>query len=68
MYLVRISFTNRFGSPFSWDFECATDDYMEACNEAILTFYSGLTEPEREDAAHTLRIHAHPNYLPKWRR
>jgi hypothetical protein len=64
MYLVRIGFMNRYGSAFHWDFECTTDDYLEACDEVVRVFCSGLTEPELEDAAHTLRIHAHPNYLP----
>jgi hypothetical protein len=34
VYLVHISFTNRFGSPFSWDFQMETEDYAEAIDEA----------------------------------
>lgn len=65
MYLVRVSFTNRFGSPFHQDFQMDTDDYLEACDEAMNVFCSGLTESELEDAAKTIRILAHPNTLPK---
>lgn len=43
MYLVPISFTNRYGSPFHWDFQVETDDYAVAVDEAVLTFWSGLT-------------------------
>jgi len=64
MYLVRVSFINRFGSPFHWDFQMETDDYAEACDEAVRLFWSGLTESEREDAIQDIRILAHPNTLP----
>jgi hypothetical protein len=64
MYLVRISFTNRFGSPFSWDFEVESDDQEEAISEAVLIFWSGLTRKERWDALHDLHVIAHPRWLP----
>lgn len=60
MYLVRVSFTNRFGSPFSWDFRMETNDYEEAISEAVLIFWSGLTREERWDAVHDLHVIAHP--------
>ena len=65
MYLVRISFTNRFGSPFHWDFQMQADDYAQAIDEAVLIFWSGLTREERWDAAHTLDVLAHPDFLPQ---
>ena len=64
MYLVRVSFTNRYGSPFHWDFQVETDDYAKAIDEAVLTFWSGLTVDERWDAAQTLSVLAHPYSLP----
>jgi hypothetical protein len=45
-----------------------TEDYAEAIDEAVLTFWSGLTFEERWDAAHSLDIVAHPNFLPPERR
>ena len=65
MYLVRISFTNRHGSPFHWDFTIETDDYGRAVDEAMLTFWSGLTLEERCDAAQTMTIMAQMQYLPE---
>jgi hypothetical protein len=65
MYFVRVSFTNRFGSSYSWDFQMETDDYAVAIDEAILVFWSGLTRDERWDAGHTLSVLAHPNFLPQ---
>ena len=64
MYLVRVSFTNGFGSPFHWDFQVETDDYAVAIDEAVLAFWGGLTSDERSDAVHTLRVLAHPYCLP----
>lgn len=58
MYLVRVSFTNRYGSPFHWEFQCASDDYAEAMDEGVLLFWSGLTDTEREDACETIEVHA----------
>jgi hypothetical protein len=55
-YLVRCSFTNRFGSEFSWMFQVATNDYRVAFDEAVLCFWSGLTRSEREDACETIHI------------
>jgi hypothetical protein len=65
MYLVRVSFVNRHGSPFHWDFQVQTDDYAVAIDEAVLTFWSGLTSEERWDAAQTLSVLAHPYFLPQ---
>jgi hypothetical protein len=65
VYLVRVSFTNRHGSPFHWDFRIETDDYATAVDEAVLTFWSGLTLEERCDAAETFNIMAHMYYLPE---
>ena len=42
-----------------------TEDYAEAIDEAVLTFWSGLTFEERWDAAHSLDVVAHPNFLPQ---
>lgn len=64
MYLVRVSFTNRHGSPYHWDFQIETDDYGRAVDEALLTFWSGLTLEERCDAADTYTIMAQMYYLP----
>ena len=64
-YLVRVSFVNRYGSPFHWDFYIETDDYGRAVDEALLTFWSGLTFPERCDAAQTFNIMAQLRYLPE---
>ena len=66
MYLVRISFVNRFKSKFSWDFQMETDDHEEAISDAVLVFWSGLTEQERWDAVHNLDIVAHPKRID-WR-
>ena len=65
VYLVRVSFTNRHGSPFHWDFRIETDDYAQAVDEAVLTFWSGLTLGERCDAAETFNIMAQMYYLPE---
>jgi len=65
VYLVRVSFTNRHGSPFHWDFRIETDDYAQAVDEAVLTFWSGLTLEERRDAAETFNIMAQMYYLPE---
>ena len=65
VYLVRVSFTNRHGSPFHWDFRIETDDYAQAVDEAVLTFWSGLTLEERCDAAETFNIMAQMYYLPE---
>jgi hypothetical protein len=65
MYLVRVSFINRHGSPFHWDFQIETDDYATAVDEAVLTFWSGLTLEERCDAAETFNIMAQMYYLPE---
>jgi hypothetical protein len=65
MYLVRVSFMNRHGSPFHWDFQVQTDDYGKAVDEALLTFWSGLTFEERCDAAETFNIMARMYYLPE---
>jgi len=43
-YLVRCSFTNRFGSEFSWMFQVATNDYRVAFDEAVCAF--GRDSPE----------------------
>jgi hypothetical protein len=64
MYLVRCGFKNRFGAPFHWDFSVDTDDELVAVSEAVVTFFSGLTKCEREDAKDTLEILAHPYLLP----
>jgi hypothetical protein len=64
MYFVRVSFTNRYGSPYHFDFQLETDDYAEAISEAITIFLSGLTFEEQRDAAQTLSVMAHPNLLP----
>jgi hypothetical protein len=64
MYLVRVSFTNRYRNHFHWDFSIDTYDYAEAIREAVVTFTSGLTHEERQDAAHTLEFMAHPYRLP----
>jgi hypothetical protein len=55
-YLVRCSFTNRFGSEFSWVFQVATNDYRVAFDEAVPCFWSGLTRSEREDACETIHV------------
>jgi hypothetical protein len=68
VYLVRCSFKNKFGSEFFWDFQMETEDYAEAIDEAVLTFWSGLTFEERWDAAHNLDVVAHPNFLPPTKR
>jgi hypothetical protein len=60
VYLVRVSFTNRYGSPFHWDFQVETDDYAEAIDESVLLFWSGLARVEREDACQTIEVLAHP--------
>jgi hypothetical protein len=65
MYLVRVSFVNRHGEPFHWDFQIETDDYGRAVDEAVLTFWSGLTFEERCDAAQTFNIMAQMYYLPE---
>ena len=65
VYLVRVSFTNRHGSPFHWDFRIETDDYAQAVDEAVLTFWSGLTLEERCDAAETFNIMAQMYYVPE---
>jgi hypothetical protein len=65
VYLVRVSFCNRHGSPFHWDFRIETDDYATAVDEAVLTFWSGLTLEERCDAAETFNIMAQMYYLPE---
>ena len=65
VYLVRVSFVNRHGSPFHWDFRIETDDYATAVDEAVLTFWSGLTLEERCDASETFNIMAHMYYLPE---
>jgi hypothetical protein len=57
-YLVRCSFTNRFGSDFSWVFQVATNDYRAAFDEAVRCFWSGLTRSEREDACETIHVMA----------
>ncbi len=63
MYFVRVGFTNRFGAPFAWTFQCDADDYALAIDDAILTFWSGLTRCEREDCAETIEVLAHPCWL-----
>jgi hypothetical protein len=65
MYLVRVSFVNRYGSAFHWDFQVETDDYASAIDDAVLIFWCGLTREERWDAAHTLSVMAHPHFLPQ---
>jgi hypothetical protein len=65
MYLVRLSFVNRFGSPFSWDFEVERQEPDLAIYETVKIFMSGLTTSEQEDAAATLEVMAHPRYLPR---
>jgi len=65
LYLVRVSFTKRHGAPFHWDFRIETDDYARAVDEAVLTFWSGLTLEERSDAAETFNIMAQMYYLPE---
>jgi hypothetical protein len=65
LYVVRVSFVNRYGSPFHWDFYIETDDYGQAVDEALLTFWSGLTFDERYDAAQTFNIMARLEYLPE---
>ena len=64
MYLVRVRFTNRYGSPFHWDFQVDTDDYAVAVDDAVLTFWAGLTRGEREDACETITVLAYPSRLP----
>ena len=60
-YIVsRVSFTNRYGSPFHWGFQLETDDYEEAISEAVLIFWSGLTREERWDAIRTLDVLVDP--------
>jgi hypothetical protein len=65
MYLVRCSFVGRHGATFHWDFQCDTNDHEEAIGEAVITFFSGLTTYEREDANKTIEILAHPYLLPR---
>jgi hypothetical protein len=65
MYLVRVSFVTRRGEPFHWDFQIETEDYGRAIDEAVLTFWSGLTFEERCDAAQTFNIQAQMYYLPE---
>jgi hypothetical protein len=52
-YIVRCEFTNRFGSSFGWAFQVPANDYAEAMLDAARPFFSGLTVPERTDAAKT---------------
>jgi hypothetical protein len=60
VYEVYCYFENRFGAEFGWTFQIETDDYMIAFDDAIRTFWSGLTISERKDAAQTLRAYARP--------
>jgi hypothetical protein len=64
MYAVKCSFTNKFGAEFSWDFQIETDDYAVAMKEAVLCFWSGLSDDERRDASETLLVSARPNPIP----
>src|SRR5258706_14897610 len=58
MYNVQCSFTNWFGSEFTWEFQVPSDDYRVATHQASWIFYSGLTAHERLEASETFRLEA----------
>ena len=60
LYTVRVSFSNRHGQPFAWQFEIEAASDRHAIQEAVATFLSGLTNAEREDAMKTLQVEARP--------
>ena len=60
LYTVRVSFSNRHGQPFTWRFEIEAASDHQTINEAVIIFWSGLTEAEREDAVNTMQVQARP--------
>jgi hypothetical protein len=51
-----MSFTDKCGAEFSWDFQVETDDYAVAMETAVLCFWSALTRDEREEASETIQV------------
>jgi hypothetical protein len=60
LYIVRVLFSNRHDQPFSWPFEVEAASDRHAIREAVTTFWSGLTDAEREDAVKTMQVEARP--------